>query len=184
MDPREDFLVVESSRAVLYDSSSRCPGCVLQKSHSMFPDLPSRHNTLLTTPGAKVLTFMTCLYIDLSVIQVKDIVYNRFYMIRGKCLQITHGKYFLYVLTVVICQKMKYAQKVIKLNFSSIKFKICVYQCDGIPAQLSKINYVHKKKKGLFLSKLILITENFFQNLLRYVCQDKNKIFYNEEKRS
>ena len=33
-----------------------------------------------------------------------------------------------------------------------------MYQSDGIPAQISKINYVHTKK----FSKLILITENFF----------------------
>uniref|UniRef100_A0A8W8JFP5 EF-hand domain-containing protein n=2 Tax=Magallana gigas TaxID=29159 RepID=A0A8W8JFP5_MAGGI len=54
MDGREAFLVVESTKAVLYDSPpTRCPECVLQKSQSMFPDLPSRQNPLMTTPGSK-----------------------------------------------------------------------------------------------------------------------------------
>lgn len=54
MDAREAFLVVESTKAVLYDAPpSRCPECVLQKSQSMFPDLPSRQNPLMTTPGSK-----------------------------------------------------------------------------------------------------------------------------------
>lgn len=56
MDAREAFLVVESTKAVLYDAPpTRCPECVLQKSQSMFPDLPSRQNPLMTTPGSKVL---------------------------------------------------------------------------------------------------------------------------------
>uniref|UniRef100_A0A8W8JKT3 Uncharacterized protein n=1 Tax=Magallana gigas TaxID=29159 RepID=A0A8W8JKT3_MAGGI len=55
MDGREAFLVVESTKAVLYDSPpTRCPECVLQKSQSMFPDLPSRQNPLMTTPGSKL----------------------------------------------------------------------------------------------------------------------------------
>lgn len=54
MDAKEAFLVVESTKAVLYDAPARCPECVLQKSQSMFPDLPSRNNPLLTTPGSKV----------------------------------------------------------------------------------------------------------------------------------
>lgn len=45
--------MVESTKAVLYDAPARCPECVLQKSQSMFPDLPSRNNPLLTTPGSK-----------------------------------------------------------------------------------------------------------------------------------
>ncbi|XP_065927652.1 uncharacterized protein [Magallana gigas] len=54
MDAREAFLVVESTKAVLYDAPpTRCPECVLQKSQSMFPDLPSRQNPLMTTPGSK-----------------------------------------------------------------------------------------------------------------------------------
>lgn len=54
MDAREAFLVVESTKAVLYDAPpTRCPECVLQKSQSMFPDLPSRQNPLMTSPGSK-----------------------------------------------------------------------------------------------------------------------------------
>lgn len=56
---------------------------------------------------------------------------------------------------------MKYARKVIKLNFSSIKFKIWVYQSDGIPAQLSKIN-VHTKKMGLLFFKIDSNNREFF----------------------
>lgn len=66
MDAKEAFLVVESTKAVLYDAPARCPECVLQKSQSMFPDLPSRNNPLLTTPGSKVynILFLTLYFAE------------------------------------------------------------------------------------------------------------------------
>lgn len=78
MDTKEAFLVVESSRAVLYDTNNRCPECVLHKSRTMFPDLPSQYNPSLTTPGSKVpvLTVFTVSFYLTLLFEILDTKYS------------------------------------------------------------------------------------------------------------